>query len=45
MGNAGNVPIITIAVDPMLNDKLFIVPGFGDAGDREDWDMIRIAYM
>jgi len=32
--NAGKIPIITVAVDPMLNDKFFIVPGLGDAGDR-----------
>jgi uracil phosphoribosyltransferase len=28
------IPIITTAIDPMLNDKFFIVPGLGDAGDR-----------
>lgn len=28
------VDIITAAVDPMLNDKAYIVPGLGDAGDR-----------
>jgi uracil phosphoribosyltransferase len=27
------VEIITAAVDPELNDKFFIVPGLGDAGD------------
>jgi len=32
--NAGNIPIVTIAVDPVLNDKFFIVLGLGDAGDR-----------
>lgn len=26
--------IITVAIDPMLNDKGYIVPGLGDAGDR-----------
>jgi uracil phosphoribosyltransferase len=26
--------IYTVAIDPMLNDKGFIVPGLGDAGDR-----------
>lgn len=26
--------VYTLAVDPMLNDKYFIVPGLGDAGDR-----------
>jgi uracil phosphoribosyltransferase len=28
------VEIYTVAIDPMLNDKGFIVPGLGDAGDR-----------
>jgi uracil phosphoribosyltransferase len=26
--------IITAAIDPELNDKAYIVPGLGDAGDR-----------
>jgi uracil phosphoribosyltransferase len=26
--------IYAVAVDPVLNDKGFIVPGLGDAGDR-----------
>ncbi|AFA40786.1 uracil phosphoribosyltransferase [Pyrobaculum oguniense TE7] len=26
--------IYTVAIDPELNDKAFIVPGLGDAGDR-----------
>lgn len=29
-----DVPIFTAAVDPVLNDKGYIVPGLGDAGDR-----------
>ncbi|MCE4599535.1 MAG: uracil phosphoribosyltransferase [Desulfurococcales archaeon] len=29
-----DVVVYTLAVDPMLNDKFFIVPGLGDAGDR-----------
>ena len=29
-----NVPIVTAAVDPELNDHGYIVPGLGDAGDR-----------
>ena len=29
-----DVPIIAGAVDPALNDKGYIVPGLGDAGDR-----------
>jgi uracil phosphoribosyltransferase len=26
--------IYTVAIDPYLNEKGFIVPGLGDAGDR-----------
>lgn len=29
-----DVPIFTAAVDPVLNDHGYIVPGLGDAGDR-----------
>lgn len=29
-----DVPIVTAAVDERLNDKGYIVPGLGDAGDR-----------
>lgn len=29
-----DVPIVTAAVDAKLNDKGYIVPGLGDAGDR-----------
>lgn len=29
-----DVPIVTAAVDPTLNDVGYIVPGLGDAGDR-----------
>lgn len=29
-----DVPIVTAAVDPELNDHGYIVPGLGDAGDR-----------
>lgn len=29
-----DVPIITAALDPVLNDSGYIVPGLGDAGDR-----------
>lgn len=29
-----NAEIYTVAIDPALNDKAFIVPGLGDAGDR-----------
>ena len=28
------VPIFTAAVDDHLNEKVYIVPGLGDAGDR-----------
>ena len=35
MGQAHpDVPIITAAVDQNLNDKGYIIPGLGDAGDR-----------
>ena len=29
-----DVPIYTDVIDPGLNDKSYIDPGFGDAGDR-----------
>jgi uracil phosphoribosyltransferase len=29
-----DVPIFLTALDPQLNDKAYIVPGLGDAGDR-----------
>ncbi len=29
-----DVPIVTAALDERLNDKGYIVPGLGDAGDR-----------
>ena len=29
-----NIPIITAAIDEKLNNKAYIVPGSGDAGDR-----------
>ena len=29
-----DVPIVTAALDDHLNDKGYIVPGLGDAGDR-----------
>jgi uracil phosphoribosyltransferase len=32
--NYPRIPIFTAAVDKKLNDKGFIVPGLGDAGDR-----------
>jgi len=34
LGKHPDVTIYTLAVDPELNDKAFIVPGLGDAGDR-----------
>lgn len=30
----GDVSIYVLSIDPELNDKAFIVPGLGDAGDR-----------
>lgn len=30
-----DVPIFTVAVDEGLNDRSYIVPGLGDAGDRQ----------
>ncbi len=30
----GDVPIYTAAIDEKLNDKGYIIPGLGDAGDR-----------
>jgi len=30
-----DVPVICAAVDPVLNDHAYIVPGLGDAGDRQ----------
>ena len=29
-----DIPIITAALDRELNDKAYIMPGLGDAGDR-----------
>jgi uracil phosphoribosyltransferase len=29
-----DVPVFTAAIDDHLNDKGYIVPGLGDAGDR-----------
>jgi uracil phosphoribosyltransferase len=29
------IPIYTCAIDPQLNERNFIVPGLGDAGDRQ----------
>lgn len=29
-----DVTVVALAIDPELNDKFFIVPGLGDAGDR-----------
>jgi uracil phosphoribosyltransferase len=29
-----DVPIFTAAIDPVLNENAYIVPGLGDAGDR-----------
>ena len=36
LGEAGlSVHVVTAAVDSHLNDQAFIVPGLGDAGDRQ----------
>ena len=29
-----DVAVFTAAIDPILNDRAYIVPGLGDAGDR-----------
>jgi uracil phosphoribosyltransferase len=29
-----DVPVITASIDERLNEKAYIVPGLGDAGDR-----------
>ncbi|MCL2804191.1 MAG: uracil phosphoribosyltransferase [Micrococcales bacterium] len=34
VGGRGDVCIVTAAVDQCLNNKAYIVPGLGDAGDR-----------
>lgn len=34
IGDRGDVTVVTAAVDERLNEKGYIVPGLGDAGDR-----------
>ena len=34
IGDRVDVKIVVAAVDDHLNDKAYIVPGLGDAGDR-----------
>jgi uracil phosphoribosyltransferase len=34
VGERGNVRIVTAAIDQRLNERGYIVPGLGDAGDR-----------
>ena len=34
IGERANVTIVTAHVDERLNEKAYIVPGLGDAGDR-----------
>ncbi|MEM1662005.1 MAG: uracil phosphoribosyltransferase [Desulfurococcaceae archaeon] len=34
LGKFRDINIITVEIDPQLNNKFFIVPGLGDAGDR-----------
>jgi len=35
--------LVTAAIDERLNEKAFIVPGLGDAGDRQFGGMPRFA--
>ncbi|HTM83686.1 MAG TPA: uracil phosphoribosyltransferase, partial [Mycobacterium sp.] len=30
-----DIPVYTAAIDERLNEKAYIVPGLGDAGDRQ----------
>ena len=34
IGDRADVNVVVAAVDECLNDKSYIVPGLGDAGDR-----------
>ena len=34
MGDRANLTVVVAAVDERLNEKAYIVPGLGDAGDR-----------
>ena len=34
VGDRGDVNVVVAAVDDHLNEKSYIVPGLGDAGDR-----------
>jgi uracil phosphoribosyltransferase len=34
VGDEANVTVVVAAVDERLNEKGYIVPGLGDAGDR-----------
>ena len=34
VGDRADVKVVVAAVDEHLNDKAYIVPGLGDAGDR-----------
>ena len=34
VGDRADVPVVVAAVDERLNEKAYIVPGLGDAGDR-----------
>ena len=33
LGDSENITLWCAAIDPVLNDKKYIVPGLGDAGD------------
>ena len=35
VGSRANVTVVTAAVDERLNEQAYIVPGLGDAGDRQ----------
>ena len=37
------IRLVTAAIDEKLNDRAFIVPGLGDAGDRQFGGMPRFA--
>jgi uracil phosphoribosyltransferase len=34
VGDRANLSVVVAAVDERLNEKAYIVPGLGDAGDR-----------
>ena len=34
LDKSANITVVTAAIDEKLNEKNYIVPGLGDAGDR-----------